>query len=60
MSDTPSTGEIASKVTAETGDAAKAVTDPAYAVGTVDSVVSVEEFKRQKDNPTQVPIGKAE
>jgi hypothetical protein len=58
MSDPKDLGEMASNVTANTDDLSKAVTDPAYAVGAVDGVVSVDEFKRQKDNPTQVPLGK--
>jgi len=55
MSDTNDIGSIASNVTSNTGDAAKAVTAGADAAGVVDTVASVEKFKIQQGNPTENP-----
>ena len=58
MSDTPSTGEIASKVTAQTTGLTEVITGASEAAGAAEEVASIEKFKLHKDNPTQIPIGR--
>jgi len=58
MSDTPSTGEIASKVTSSDANLTDIITGASEAAGAAEAVGSVEKFKLHKDNPTQIPIGK--
>ena len=60
MSDTPSTGEIASKVTTSAPDAAELITGASEAAGAAEEAASIEKFKLHKDNPTQIPIGRKE
>ncbi|MFL5540364.1 MAG: hypothetical protein ACJ8J0_15340, partial [Longimicrobiaceae bacterium] len=58
MSDTPTTGEIASKVTTQTGGLTEVITGASEAAGTAEEVASIEKFKLHKDNPTQIPLGR--
>jgi intracellular multiplication protein IcmD len=60
MSDTPSTGEIASQVTSSDANLTELVTGASEAAGAAEEVASIEKFKLHKDNPTQVPIGRKE
>jgi intracellular multiplication protein IcmD len=51
-------GSIASNVTSSSDvDLEKAITGASEAAGAAYSVASIEEFKRHKDNPTQIPVG---
>ena len=58
MSDTPSTGEIASRVTTQTEGLTEVITAGSEAAGAAEEVASIEKFKLHKDNPTQVPLGR--
>jgi len=58
MSDTASTGEIASKVTTQTGGLTEVITAGSEAAGAAEEVASIEKFKHHKDNPTQIPLGR--
>lgn len=60
MSDTPSTGEIASQVTSSDANLTQLVTGASEAAGVAEEAASIEKFKLHKDNPTQVPIGRKE
>lgn len=58
MSDTPSPGEMASKVTTQTDGLTEVITGASEAAGAAEEVASIEKFKLHKDNPTQIPIGR--
>jgi intracellular multiplication protein IcmD len=60
MSDTPSTGQIATEVTSSDANLTELVTGASEAAGAAEEVASIEKFKLHKDNPTQVPIGRKE
>jgi intracellular multiplication protein IcmD len=58
MADTPTTGEIASKVTTSDANLTEVITGASEAAGAAEAVASAEKFKMHKDNPTQIPVGK--
>ena len=58
MSDTPSTDEIASRVTTQTEGLTGVITAGSEAAGAAEEVATIEKFKLHKDAPTQIPLGR--